>query len=394
MRPALDDAGRKALLRFLKVLIRTPSPSAEERLVAQLLADEMRAVGFPDVTLDKMGNVIGHIGRGSGPSLCYNGHMDTVQVTDGRRWQHEPFGAQVREGRVYGLGAADMKSSLAAMVYGAQALMESGAPFSGHLFVLGVVQEEPCEGLAMRVLMEEGDLHPDMVILGEPTNLQLARGHRGRLGVRVRVRSQAAHASAPHRGRNAIYEAAKVIEAVQRLAPKLARDAFLGQGSVAITDISSKSASLNAVPDICEMYMDRRLSSGETETAALAELEDAIARADVQADIALAEYAATSYAGYPCRARESYPAWALPEADPLVQTCASVIEQVLGHKPRVGRWDFSTDGAYTAGVAGVPTIGFGPGEERFAHAVDERVSVENVWAAAEVYANLPLALLR
>ena len=394
MKLAISDADRKMLLEFLQDLVRLPSPSTEEHLVAQRLSEEMRAVGFPDVSVDRMGNVIGHLGHGGGVALCYNGHMDTVHVSDASLWKHEPLGAQIDDGVLYGLGAADMKSSLAAMVYGVKALIDSGLPIKGDLYVVGVVQEEPCEGLAMRMMMEEKGLRPDMVVLGEPTNLHLARGHRGRLGLRIRIRGQAAHASAPQRGRNAIHDAAKVIVAVQLLAPQLAHNAFMGQGTIAITDISSKAASLNAIPDICEMYVDRRLTMGETEAKALAELKHAIAREHIPAEIEIAEYSATSYTRYPCQSRESFPAWALPENAPLAQTCASVIEQLLGFRPDIGRWDFSTDGAYTAGVAGLPTIGFGPGEERFAHAADERVSIESVWAAAQVYANLPLALLR
>ena len=388
----LSEAGRSELVAFLQDLVRLPSPSTQERQVAERLAQEMREAGL-DVSLDEMGNVIGHVGRGKGPALCYNGHMDTVEIGDPGLWKHDPFGAEVRDGLLYGLGAADMKGGLAAMVHGVKALIRAGGPPKGDLYLVGVVQEEPCEGLAMRYIMESGRARADMVILGEPTHLGLALGHRGRLGLRVRVHGRAAHASMPELGQNAIYDAAKAVVAVELLAPQLGRGPFLGPGTIAVTQIASRSASLNAIPDLCELYVDRRLTAGETEAKALAELKRSLAREGVRAEVEVTEYRAASYTGHPCQAKEYFPAWTLPENAPLVAKCAQVVEAVLGRAPELGCWAFSTDGAYTAGSAGIPTVGFGPGEERYAHAADERVRVADVCAAAEVYANLPLALL-
>jgi putative selenium metabolism hydrolase len=389
----LSSQDRDALIGFLRDLVHIPSPSTQEGKVAQRLAEEMRRVGFAEVTTDRIGNVIGRIGPGHGPKLLYNGHMDTVDVTDPNLWPCDPYSAEIKEGVLYGLGACDMKGALVAMVYGAKALVDAGVELGGDLYVVGVVQEEPCEGLAMRVLVEEEGLRPDFVILGEATNLQLSRGQRGRIELKVTAQGRSCHASAPEHGENAIYAAARLIFGVELLTPRLANDAFLGQGSLSITQIESKAASRNAVPDRCTFYIDRRLTMGETEAKALAEIQSIIAREGVKAEVEVTEYNATSYTGYQCRGKEYYPAWVMAEDHPLVQAVARSVKQTLGYKPRVGKWDFSTDGVYTMGVAGIPTVGFGPGEERYLHTVDDQIRRADVVKAAQVYAQLAAEVL-
>jgi len=405
----LSPQDKDDLVRFAQDLIRTPSPSTKEKALAERLAEEMRRVGFPRVRHDRIGNVIGclpstsprgepvepsgHRGASTGPRLLYNGHMDTVSVGDPASWARDPYGAQIEDGVLYGLGACDMKGALAALVYGAKALIDAGIQLAGELCVVGVVQEEPCEGLAMQVLIEEEGIRPDFVVLGEPTDLHINCGQRGRIEMKVTVRGRSCHASTPRQGRNAIYDAARLIFGVELLAPQLADDAFLGQGSIAVTQIESSAASRNAIPDACTFYIDRRLTLGETEAKALAEIQGIIARERVEAKVNVSEYQATSYTGYECRAREYYPPWALDQDHPLVQATARAIRETLGYRPRIGQWAFSTDGVYTMGRANIPTVGFGPGEERFAHTVDDQIRLADVVAAARVYARLAVEVL-
>jgi putative selenium metabolism hydrolase len=389
----LASQDRNDLVTFLQDLVRTPSPSTQEKAVAERLAEEMRRVGFPQVKRDRIGNVIGRLGDDTGPRLIYNGHMDTVGVGDPASWSRDPYGAQLEGGVLYGRGACDMKGSLAAMVYGAKALLDAGVQLAGELCMAGVVQEEPCEGLAMRVLVEEEGLRPDLVVLGEPTNLQISRGQRGRIEMQAAVRGRSCHASAPEHGRNAIYDAARLLFGIELLAPQLADDAFLGRGSIAVTQIDSSAASRNAIPDTCTFYIDRRLTLGETEAKALAEIQGIIAREGVEASVKVTEYRATSYTGYECRAKEFYPPWALDQDHPLVKATSKAIRETLGYRPKVGQWAFSTDGVYTMGRANIPTVGFGPGEERFAHTVDDQIRLDDVVAAARVYARLAVEVL-
>lgn len=383
----------EAMATFLQDLVRIPSLSTQEEAVAIRLAKEMKQAGFDEVWTDRIGNVIGRIGMGQGPRLFLNGHMDIVDVGDPHRWPHPPYSGFIEHGVLYGRGACDMKGGLAAMVYGAKALLDAGVKLAGDLYVVGVVQEEPCEGLAMRVLVEEEGIRPDFVLLGEPSNLQVRIGHRGRMEMRVRVRGKAAHASSPELGDNAIHNAARLIFGLELLAPRLATDPFLGQGSLAITEIDSQAASRNAVPDCCTFYIDRRLTLGETEVKALAEVQNIINTEEVHAEVRVTEYRAVSYAGYDCRAKAIFPAWVMPEDSRLVQATVRSVRETLGYRPRLGRWGFSTDGTYTAGVANIPTVGFGPGEERYAHTLQDQVRLNDVVDASRVYARLAIELL-
>ena len=381
------------MVRFLQELVRIPSLSTHEEAVASRLADEMRRVGFSEVWTDRVGNVVGRVGAGSGPKLLFDGHMDVVDVGDPSRWPHPPYEGVIENGVLYGRGACDMKGGLAAMVYAVEALQDAGVQLAGDLYVVAVVQEEPCEGLAVQALVEKEGIRPDYVVLGEPSDLQIRVGHRGRLEMQVQVRGRAAHASSPGLGSNAIHNAARLIFGIELLAPRLASDNFLGQGTVAVTEIESQAASRNAVPDHCTFYIDRRLTLGETERKALAEIQNIINTEEIDAQVSVTEYRAASYTGYDCRTRSFFPAWAMPQDHPLVQAVVRSVRETLGYRPRLGRWTFSTDGVYTAGVANIPTVGFGPGEERYAHTQDEQVRLNDIVDAARVYAQLAVELL-
>lgn len=383
----------EAMAGFLQDLVRIPSLSTHEEAVAVRLAEEMHGVGFQDVRQDRIGNVVGRIGNGNGPTLLFDGHMDTVDVGRLDRWAHGPYNGIVEQGVLHGRGSCDMKGGLAAMVYAARALLDAGLELNGTLYVVGVVQEEPCEGFGMRVLVEEEGVRPDFVVLGEPSNLQVRVGHRGRIEMQVKVWGKAAHASSPSLGTNAIHNAAKLIFGIELLAPRLATDPFLGQGTIAVTEIESHAASRNALPDVCSFYIDRRLTLGETERKALAEIQGIINTEEMDAEVTVSEYVAASYTGYQCRARNAFPAWVMAEDHPLVQALCRSVRDTLGYRPRIGRWNFSTDGTYTAGVANIPTVGFGPGEEQYAHTQNEQVRLNDVVDAARVYARLAIEIL-
>jgi putative selenium metabolism hydrolase len=389
----LDAQDRQALTTFLQDLVRIPSESTREKEMAERLAAEMERVGFRDVRLDRIGNVVGRIGPGSGRVLLYNGHMDTVGVGNPATWTYDPYGAEIVDGVMHGRGTSDMKGALAAMVYGAKMLVDRGVPLHGELYLAGAVQEEPCEGLGMKVLMEEEGLLVDAVVLGEATNLQVARGQRGRLEVEVTVHGRSCHASAPHLGVNAIYGAARLLFGLEMLSGQLAEDRFLGAGTLAVTHIENTGGSRNAVPDSCTFFVDRRLTLGETETKALAEIQGVLLREDADATLSVPDYTSTSFTGYEARSRAYYAPWALDRDHPLVQRVSKAVRMELGYRPTVGKWAFSTDGVYTMGVAGIPTVGFGPGEERYAHTADEQIRLVDVYRAARGYARIATEVL-
>jgi putative selenium metabolism hydrolase len=384
---AADFSAQNAqqLVSFAQDLVRLSSPSGQEGQVAARLSAEMKRVGFAEVRTDPIGNVIGRIGNGPGAKIMFEGHMDTVASGDPAKWRYGPYEAQIVDGVLYGLGAADMKGALAAMVYGAKGLIDLGVELHGSLYVVGVVQEEPCEGVALGMLMEREGLKPDFVLIGEATNLQVARGQRGRLELKVTTHGKSCHASAPERGKNAIYEAARALVGIELTAPQMENDPFLGKATIAVTEIESSALSRNAIPDHCVLYVDRRLTGGETEAKATAQLRNLINREGVDATVEVTEYCTRSYTGHEYRVRQYFPCWATPENSEWVRRLVSAIERELGYRPKIGRWDFSTDGVYSAGVAGIPTAGFGPGEEKYAHTVEEQVGISRLVDAARVY---------
>ncbi len=380
------------VIALARDLVRLPSLSGQEERVAQRLAEEMERLNFDRVWIDPVGNVIGQVGTGEPPILIFNGHMDTVGVGDPRAWGHDPFGGEIVDGYLYGRGSVDMKGPLAAMVYGAHLLHTRGLP-QGTLYVVGVVQEEPREGMAMKYLLTENDIEPDFVLLGEPSNFHVKRGHRGRLEIRVVTYGRACHASNPSAGENALYAAARIIFGIELLAAHLPSDPVLGPGTLAVTHLETFSASRNAIPDRAEMVIDRRLTLGETEVKAVAEIQSIVQKEGARADVFVPEYEAESYTHYRLRGREYYPAWLLPEDHPFLRRVLRGAERVLGERPEVGTWAFSTDGVYTMGEAGIPTVGFGPGEEEQAHTADEHIAVRDIVRAVEAYAAIAREVL-
>jgi len=345
------------------------------------------------VEVDPIGNVITRIGPGEGPVLMLSAHMDSVRVSGPESWTHDPFSAEVEAGLLYGLGSCDMKGGLAAMVYALKLLKDIDADLKGDIILSCVVQEEDCEGLGTRVLLEESGIRPDWVVIGEPTDLNVSRGQRGRLEMRLVTHGRSAHGASPHLGENAINAAARLVFGLEILTEQLAKDDFLGPGTLAVTEISSRASSRNAIPDRCSLILDRRLTLGENETTALSQVQRVIAREGVEATVAVTEYRASSYTGYECRARKLYPPWVISADHPLVDAAVRAAQMQLKRRPEITRWRFSTEGVYTAGEAGIPSVGLGPGREATAHTADEHVRLADVYAAAEIYAQLALRLL-
>ncbi|MBN1565360.1 MAG: YgeY family selenium metabolism-linked hydrolase [Anaerolineae bacterium] len=390
---ALEWATAQDLTRFTQQLIQTPSLSGQEGAIAAMIVDHMRALGFPDVRTNEMGSVVATLGSKSGPTVLYDTHMDTVVPASLEKWPYAPYDAHIDNDVLYGLGAIDTKSSLASMIYGAAQLLPFQDQLNGKLVLAFTVQAEPCEGLAIRVLIEEDGIYPDFVLLGEPTNLQISRGQRGRVMFKVLVEGQASHGGQPDLGQNAIYAAARLIFAVQLMAGDLPRDPFLGPGTIAITGIESQGASLNAIPDQCRVYIDRRLTLGETVMGAEAQLESMISRESIPATVKITIYDDPSYTGLIRPAREAHPAWVLDRAHPLVAALNRTIQTVQGSAPEIGHWPFSTDGVYTMGQANIPTVGFGPGDPNLVHTEQEHVRMADLKTAAHVYAGLAASLL-
>lgn len=391
---AAAERDTPAVTRFLRELIAIPSESAGERAVVARVADEMHALGFDEVKIDGFGNVLGRVGDGP-KVVCLDGHLDTVGVGDPGTWTRDPYAGVVEDGVIYGRGASDQEAGLASAVYGARIAKQLGLLDGLSLWVSGTVMEEDCDGLCWQYILREGVLRPDVVVITEPTNLAVYRGHRGRMEIEVRTQGRSAHGSAPERGVNAIYKMAPILRDIEALNDALAAsaDPFLGKGSVTVSEVRSTSPSLCAVADSCTIHLDRRLTSGETRERAVAEVMALPSVREAGATVTVLDYAREGYTGLVYPTAKYYPTWVTPERDAAVRGAVRAASLALDHAPEVGRWVFSTNGVATAGMFGVPTVGFGPADERYAHTPDDQCPVAHLTRAMAFYAAFPQAWL-
>ncbi len=392
-RPHMTTDYANACTDFLQRLVRTPSLPGQEAAVARLVADEMEALGLRDAHIDEIGNVTGKLGKDEGPILLLLSHLDTAAVSEPTAWEMDPYGGDIIGDALYGLGSGDAKGAMAGLLYGLGLLAKSQDELPGQVVVVTTVQEAPAEGLALKAFIENTGLHPDWAVIAKPTHLKIVRGHRGRMEIQLSTFGRSAHAAMPEQGENALYAAARLIFGIELLGIGLMRDPVLGQGTIAVTQLQSLSSARNAVPDRCNMVIDRRMTLGETASRALAELEALIQRENLRAEVQIARYQKSTYTGYRLSGEAHYPAWLLAQDHPLLLQAMASVERSLGRKPEVGVWRFSSDGVYTMGLAGIPTIGFGPGDDTLSHAPNEFIPLTDLHRSIPAYANLARDLL-
>ena len=367
----------------LSKLVQIKSTSMYEKDVQLELKRQMEEAGFDEVRIDGLGNVIGRIGNGK-RILAIDGHMDTVDVGNAANWTFDPFGGEIKDGYVFGRGTVDQKGGPAAAVTSGRILKEMGFDRDLTVLVVGSVMEEDCDGLCWKYLVEEENIRPDFAISTEPTNLNIYRGHRGRVEILVRFKGLSCHGSAPERGVNAIYMAARAALEIEKLNERLGTDEFLGKGSVTISEIKSGSPSLCAVADYAQFHLDRRLTWGETKESAVAEIQEIIK--DMDATVEVLHYEEVAYTGLKYGMEKYYPTWKIPAEHTAVTTGVEVFKELFGKDPIVDKWTFSTNGVTINGYYGIPIIGFGPGNEIFAHAPNEKVPIDHLETAAAFYA--------
>jgi putative selenium metabolism hydrolase len=367
----------------LSKLVKIKSTSMNEKDVQLELKRQMEEAGFDEVKIDGLGNVIGRIGKGK-RILAIDGHMDTVDVGNIENWNFDPFSGEIKDGYVHGRGTVDQEGGPAAAVTSGKILKELGFDKDLTFLVVGSVMEEDCDGLCWKYIVEEEKLKPDFVISTEPTNLNIYRGHRGRMEIVVKFKGVSCHGSAPERGKNAIYMAARAALEIEKLNERLKSDEFLGKGTVTISEIKSGSPSLCAVADYAQFHLDRRLTWGETKESAVAEIEEIVKGMDAKVEVLY--YEEQAYTGLRYGMEKYYPTWKIEEKHPVVQAGVKAFEGLFNKKPLVDKWTFSTNGVTINGYYGIPLIGFGPGNEVLAHAPNEKVPVNDLVKASAFYA--------
>lgn len=385
------EASFENALAFAADLIRIPGLPGQEGDVARRVREEFEALGLEEVRVDAAGNVIGVArGRGDAPAALLNSHLDVVAEGDHSEWEVPPFSGEVRDGFLHGRGAMDIKGPLALQTYVA-ASMIGQAP--GDVIVAHTVLEER-GGLGMKYLLQSGDVEPGVVIIGEATQGDVCIGHRGRAEVEVAISGLAGHASVPGRARNALDLLGDVLAGIRDLSEHQESDPVLGRSSLVATMVDVLPQSRNVIPDSAVVTVDWRILPGDDDESLTRRLRESIA-ARVGAvpegltwTVRMSREHQQTYTGLQEDKNLLTPGFLMPADDPLVVAAAEAVGRRDGEGPaRIRPWQFATDGGWSKGVFGIPTVGFAPGEERYAHTNRERLDVEEArWG----YSRYPL----
>lgn len=380
----VDDA---ALVQLAVALARTSSVSGTEGPAVALAAAAMKSAGFTTVDVDASGNAVGSIGPEGGRTLMIDGHIDSIPLHSPERWSVDPFGGEIRDGSLYGLGICDQKASIAAAIWGVAAVAPQ---LSSRVVVVASVCEEEMEGGALAEPI--GLLRPDAFVTSEPNDTRLCIGQRGRAKIEVRVTGRACHAGHASVGLNALHATAALIDEVTRI-PRPSHPQ-LGTRDINCIDAHSEPyPSVSTIPGSVLTRFDCRFLPGETPRSIVELLTGAAARAwstwpeKPGLDVALVEAAFTSWTGQDFSLPEYAAAWWTPEESSLVRGAAQALASV-GLDPTPTHYSFCTNGSYAAGVCDIPTIGFGVGVESMAHQVDEHVTLRSLRDGAQGYAAL------
>jgi len=371
------------LKTFCQKLIQTPSLSLEEAAISQIIRAEMVDLGYDDVFVDSLHNVVGTIkGTGTGPTLMFNGHIDHAGVGE----MSEPFSGKVIDGApfghdgpvIYGRGASDMKGAVAAMIHAGAAVKALGRKLAGDVLITCVSREEMARGEGIKHLFQNG-LRADAAVSGEASGLQVYVGHRGKFEAKVTVHGRTSHGGYPQGGINAILKMNRFLDALQTSYP-LPDHPFLGRATVTVLDICASPGALTPiVPDRCEAVIDRRFFPDEHQDQLLdgfRRIFDQIHACDPDFE---AEVAPLKW----------FPAMLTAPSEPVVLAMMAARKKILGDAGDVGAWYFGVDGTFINEM-GIPCVGLGPGNEYLAHTPKDVVPVNQLIYAARIYAALML----
>lgn len=417
----------KDMNAFLRAIVKNPGESCDEKAHALTIGEEMKKVGFDEVTYDPQGNVIGYMGTGD-RIIAYDAHIDTVGLGNMDNWNFDPYEGFETEDEIGGRGTSDQLGGIVSAVYGARIMKDLDLiPKGCKIMVVGSVQEEDCDGLCWQYIIREDKVRPEFVVSTEPTDGGIYRGHRGRMEIKIDIHGVSCHGSAPERGDNAAYKAAEIMLDVKALNendaseeneikglvkmldkkynPEYKEANFLGRGTICVSQIFYTSPSRCAVVDSVCLSLDRRMTAGETWESCLEEIRQlpSVKKYGDDIKVSMYEYDRSSYTGLVYPIECYFPTWWISEDDDITQSLKEAYagnygEERIGanedamknrRRPLIDKWTFSTNGVAIMGRNGVPCIGFGPGAESQAHAPNEKTWKQDLIVNAATYAALP-----
>lgn len=393
----MEKEREEQVISLCQKLIQQKSYSGEESGVVGVLSENMKQMGFDEVTVDKYGNIIGCIkGNRPGKKVLFDGHIDTVPVTEEAEWLYPPFAAEIHDGKIYGRGTSDMKGAVAAMTCAASNYAkDTGKDFAGEIYVAGVVHEECFEGVAAREISK--NVRPDYVVIGEASQLNLKIGQRGRAEIVIETFGKPCHSANPEKGINAVYKMAKVIGAIRTLVPT--HHPVLGDGILELTDIKSAPyPGASVVPEYCRATYDRRLLVGETKESVLEPINGLLEKlmaedSELKVKASYAVGRERCHTGNEIEGERFFPGWLYDKDDDFVQAVYTKLTD-KGFTPEITQYNFCTNGSHYAGEAKIKTFGLGPSRENLAHTLNEYVEIEQLTKVTECYYGVMEALLK
>ena len=432
---------RADMTRFLREMISYPSESCGEKEVVACIQRELTKLGYDEVEVDGLGNVIGWMGQGD-KIIAIDSHIDTVGIGNRANWTADPYEGWEDDAIIYGRGGSDQEGGMASAAYGVKIMKDLGLIPAGYkIMVVGSVQEEDCDGMCWQYIVNKffpakgiKKEQVEFVISTEPTDGGIYRGHRGRMEIRVDVKGVSCHGSAPERGDNAIYKMADILQdiralnenddaddkavkgLIKMLSPKYNPDhyedaRFLGRGTCTVSEIFYTSPSRCAVADSCSISIDRRMTAGETWDSCLQEIRDlpSVKKYGDDVKVSMYMYDRPSWTGEVYETEAYFPTWINKESAAHVQALIDAHHALFGTerqghtdadtardamhlragRPLTDKWTFSTNGVAIQGRYGIPCVGFGPGAESQAHAPNEITWKDDLVRCAALYAAVP-----
>ena len=365
---------------FTQRLIQTPSMPYEEAALAELVMAEMRRLRFEEVWGDGIGNVNGRIhGQNrSLPALVLNSHLDHVDPGDPALWSSLPFAGEIMANRIVGRGACDIKGPLAVQVYSMAAFLKMGERPLRDVVFSGVVQEE-IGGAGAKYWVENLDYPVALVVLGEPSDNDLALGHRGVVQMWLRFNGRSVHASVPEKGKNPNFALADFLERLKAVQSKLSSHPHLGPTTVSPTIIEVDTQSPNVTPAWTRVLLDFRTASESTDN-----LQAFVHQ--LAGDWSYSIHNAWTNEPFPASDEIVYGYYTSPESE-IVRRVRTAVAQGMGYMPALTRYQFATDGRYFVPY-GIPVIGLSPAEEDQAHIADESISIAKMADGLRGYVQL------
>jgi succinyl-diaminopimelate desuccinylase len=371
------------MLSFCQALIRTPSPTGGEGPLADLIAAEMKELGYDEIQRDEAGNVIGTI-RATDPtcpSILFTAHMDQVSPGDLSRWDYDPFGGESADGWIHGRGASDTKGAIATQVHLPTAIAGHDLRH-GDLHVAQVVVEEVA-GLGSRILLDH--LHPDYAFMGEGTTNELCNGNRGRTLVKMRFPGESVHASISQHEQVALYRAAAFLF---QLADLPMKQGVMGSSHAVPTRGATDLLDDNVTPQSFDLSIDWRSVPGETPDEILKRLASIMSDGD---EAWIPPFDLSTYTGRTYQLEHAQPPYWIDPNDAFVVSAQQALSAHWKRDVPVQPWRFTTDcGLFTE--RGVPILGFSPCEAKYAHTPIDRVSIDLMIEAWEAYPALVEAI--